>query len=66
MKKKKKKTPFMKKTIKFIAEGQRLRVQGASFIAKRGHNFFFTKPIIKFLRVEWGHMPPFNPPSLRH
>ena len=38
---KKKKKKKMKKTIKFMAEGQRLKVQGASFIANRGHNVFY-------------------------
>jgi hypothetical protein len=35
-------------------------------MGKKGHNFFFTKAIIKILRVEGGICPPLNPlpPSL--
>jgi hypothetical protein len=59
----KKKKKIMKKSVKFMAEGQGIKVLGASFMAEKGHNFF-TRSIIKFLRVEGGHMPPPLQPPL--
>ena len=31
----------MKKTVKFMAKGQELKIQGASFMVKKGHNLFY-------------------------
>jgi hypothetical protein len=63
LEKRKKKKTFMKKTVKFMAEGQKLKAYGASFMTKRVHKFFFfTKTIIEFLGVERGAYAPLQPP----